>query len=59
MSLTKAAANILQRATELDTKGRYTEALISYQEGIQLLLDIMKGKVQFSIQYKLISIRTI
>lgn len=44
MSVTKAAASILQKATELDAKGRYTEALICYQEGIQLLLDIMKGQ---------------
>ncbi len=36
--------SLLQRAVELDTSRRFTESLICYQEGIQLLLDAMKGR---------------
>ncbi|KAK4881522.1 hypothetical protein RN001_004841 [Aquatica leii] len=42
MSLQLAAGNILQRAVELDSKKRYTEALICYQEGLQVLVDVLK-----------------
>ncbi|XP_063237029.1 MIT domain-containing protein 1-like isoform X2 [Bacillus rossius redtenbacheri] len=38
-----AASLILQRGVELDNKRRYTEALICYQEGLQLLVDMIKG----------------
>ncbi|RVE42806.1 hypothetical protein evm_012542 [Chilo suppressalis] len=39
-----AAINILKRGVELDTKKRYTEALICYQEGLQILVDKMKAE---------------
>ncbi|XP_072040939.1 MIT domain-containing protein 1-like [Amphiura filiformis] len=38
-----SAISVLKRAVELDTKGRYTESLICYQEGLQLLMDALKG----------------
>uniref|UniRef100_A0A1B6L1Y3 MIT domain-containing protein n=1 Tax=Graphocephala atropunctata TaxID=36148 RepID=A0A1B6L1Y3_9HEMI len=38
-----AAVNILKRAVDMDEKKRYTEALVCYQEGIQLLIDAMKS----------------
>lgn len=44
MSVENAAANILSRGVELDTKKRFTEALVCYQEGLQLLIDLMKSK---------------
>ncbi|GJQ73929.1 hypothetical protein Trydic_g18863 [Trypoxylus dichotomus] len=43
MSIESSAASILQRGVELDTKQRYTEALICYQEGLQILVDSMKN----------------
>ncbi|KAF5286334.1 hypothetical protein FQA39_LY04232 [Lamprigera yunnana] len=42
MSLQSTAGNILQRAVELDTQKRYTEALICYQEGLQVLVNVLK-----------------
>ncbi|KAF5307305.1 hypothetical protein FQR65_LT07021 [Abscondita terminalis] len=42
MSLQHAAGNILQRAVDLDSKKRYTEALVCYQEGLQVLVDVLK-----------------
>eukprot|EP00117_Sycon_ciliatum_P025249 scpid60225/ scgid2686/ MIT domain-containing protein 1 len=36
------AASILTRAADLDKAHRYSESLICYQEGIQLLLDALK-----------------
>ncbi|XP_031352648.1 MIT domain-containing protein 1-like [Photinus pyralis] len=42
MSLQSTAGNLLQRAVELDGKKRYTEALICYQEGLQVLVDVLK-----------------
>lgn len=44
MNIDSAAVNILKRGVELDTKKRYSEALVCYQEGLQLLVDKMKGK---------------
>ncbi|KAL4230775.1 MIT domain-containing protein 1 [Mactra antiquata] len=38
-----SAVSILKRAVELDTSGRYSDASICYQEGLQLLLDVLKG----------------
>lgn len=38
-----AAVNILKRAVEMDEKRRYTEAMVCYQEGIQLLIDSIKS----------------
>ncbi len=37
------AKQLLSRAVELDRAGRKTEAVICYQEGIQLLMDAAKG----------------
>lgn len=42
MSLQTTAGNILQRAVDLDGKKRYTEALVCYQEGLQILVDVLK-----------------
>lgn len=38
-----AAASILKRAVEMDNNKQYTMALVLYQEGVQILLDSMKG----------------
>ena len=38
-----AAATILQRAVEMDKKEQYTMALVLYQEGLQILVDFVKG----------------
>jgi len=38
-----AASRLLKRAVELDTSGRGTEAVLCYQEGIQLLMDEAKA----------------
>ena len=38
-----AAAMILQRAVEMDQKEQYTMALVLYQEGLQILVDSIKG----------------
>ncbi len=37
------ATPILTRAVTLDKGGRYTEALICYQEGIQILMEALKA----------------
>lgn len=42
--LAESAISILTRAVELDTKAKYTESLVCYQEGIQLLLNVLKCK---------------
>lgn len=42
-ALEAAAATILQRAVTLDKNGRFTEALVCYQEGLQILVDSIKG----------------
>ena len=42
MSL-ESAAKILQRATELDTKQNFSEALVCYQEGLGLLMESLKS----------------
>ncbi|XP_037860128.2 MIT domain-containing protein 1 isoform X2 [Chlorocebus sabaeus] len=38
-----AAATVLKRAVELDSESRYPQALVCYQEGIDLLLQVLKG----------------
>ncbi|KAM5227813.1 MIT domain-containing protein 1 [Ctenodactylus gundi] len=38
-----AARNVLKRAVELESESRYPEALLYYQEGIDLLLQVSKG----------------
>ncbi|PIK61071.1 putative MIT domain-containing protein 1-like [Apostichopus japonicus] len=42
--LAESAISILTRAVELDTKAKYTESLVCYQEGIQLLLNVLKSE---------------
>ncbi|XP_059531401.1 MIT domain-containing protein 1 isoform X2 [Myotis daubentonii] len=37
-----AAATVLKRAVELDAESRYPQALVCYQEGIDLLLQVLK-----------------
>lgn len=37
------AASVLKRAVEMDKQEQYTMALVLYQEGVQILLDAMKG----------------
>ncbi|KPJ05305.1 PREDICTED: MIT domain-containing protein 1-like [Papilio xuthus] len=44
MNIDSTAINILKRGVEFDTKKRYTEALVCYQEGLQILVDKMKGE---------------
>lgn len=39
-----AAAAVLKRAVELDAESRYQQALVCYQEGIDLLLQVLKGE---------------
>lgn len=39
-----AAATVLKRAVELDSESRYQQALVCYQEGIDLLLQVLKGE---------------
>lgn len=38
-----SAISVLKRAVELDQIGRFQESLVCYQEGIQLLIDVLKG----------------
>nr|KAF6448009.1 microtubule interacting and trafficking domain containing 1 [Rousettus aegyptiacus] len=38
-----AAITVLKRAVELDSESRYQPALVCYQEGIDLLLQVLKG----------------
>uniref|UniRef100_A0A1A8JHH5 MIT, microtubule interacting and transport, domain containing 1 n=1 Tax=Nothobranchius kuhntae TaxID=321403 RepID=A0A1A8JHH5_NOTKU len=37
-----SAVSVLKRAVELDQSGRFQESLVCYQEGIQLLMDVLK-----------------
>ncbi|XP_029315082.1 MIT domain-containing protein 1 isoform X2 [Cottoperca gobio] len=38
-----SAISVLKRAVELDNSGRFQESLVCYQEGIQLLMDVLKA----------------
>ncbi|XP_044526363.1 MIT domain-containing protein 1 isoform X2 [Gracilinanus agilis] len=38
-----AASTLLKRAVELDSDSRYQEAFVCYQEGIDMLLQVLKG----------------
>ncbi|XP_050830578.1 MIT domain-containing protein 1 isoform X2 [Serinus canaria] len=42
-ALERAGAETLKRAVELDAASRFQESLVCYQEGIDLLLQAMKG----------------
>lgn len=44
-SIEGAAFKIIKRGIELDQSHRYTEALVCYQEGLQILLNYTKGTV--------------
>ncbi|XP_072945531.1 MIT domain-containing protein 1-like [Epargyreus clarus] len=50
MNIESAAINILKRGVELDTKKRYTEALVCYQEGLQILVDKMKEETDEAVK---------
>jgi len=39
-----SAVSLLKRAVEMDTKHQFSQALVCYQEGIQLLMDVLKGR---------------
>ena len=43
-----SAITVLKRAVELDGKGRFTESLVCYQEGLNLLMEVLKGNVFLS-----------
>lgn len=45
-----AAVSILLRAVEMDTKERYTMALVLYQEGLQILMDLLKGMCKIELE---------
>ena len=38
------AISILTRAVTLDTEHRYTESLVCYQEGIQILMQVLRDE---------------
>ncbi|KAF6717064.1 MIT domain-containing protein 1 [Oryzias melastigma] len=38
-----SAVSVLKRAVDLDQNGRFQESLVCYQEGIQLLMDVLKA----------------
>jgi len=42
-----AAVTVIRSGVDLDKKKRYTEALVCYREGIQLLLNLLKGLLAF------------
>lgn len=44
IGIESSAVSVLKRAVEYDTQSRLTSALVCYQEGIQLLLDVIKSK---------------
>lgn len=50
MNIESAAINIIKRGVELDTKKRYTEALVCYQEGLQILVDKIKSENDESVR---------
>uniref|UniRef100_A0ABI7W272 MIT domain-containing protein n=1 Tax=Felis catus TaxID=9685 RepID=A0ABI7W272_FELCA len=39
-----AAFKVLKRAMELDSESRYQQALVCYQEGIDLLMQVLRGE---------------
>ncbi|XP_069679206.1 MIT domain-containing protein 1-like [Periplaneta americana] len=41
--LETAAVTVLKNGVDMDNKKRYTEALVCYREGLELLLNVMKG----------------
>ena len=53
----RAAASVLKRAVELDTARRFTESLVCYQEGLQLLMEALKaqGIFQYYMQFRVVN----
>lgn len=47
----EAAVSLLKRAVELDQAKRFTEALLLYQEGIQMLLQLRKCKLKHKLRH--------
>lgn len=43
VALERAGAETVKRAVELDLASRFQESLVCYQEGIDLLLQVVKG----------------
>ena len=39
----ESGIHLIKRAIELDTNKRYTDALVCYREGIELLMDSIKS----------------
>ena len=48
VGLEASGINLIKRAIELDSSKRYTESLICYQEGLQLLMQVVKGEINLS-----------
>ena len=44
--LESAAISVLKRAVELDTKRRWTESMTCYQEGLNLLMEVIKVRIK-------------
>lgn len=40
-----SAISVLKRAVELDVGRRYDEAMVCYREGLELLMEVLKGKI--------------
>ena len=43
MSTDDSGIHLIKRAIELETEKRYVDSLVCYKEGIQALLDFIKG----------------
>lgn len=41
----QSAGDLLKRAIELDTAMKYSESLVCYEEGIQVLIRLMRGEL--------------
>lgn len=48
-----AAVSVLKRAVEMDMKEQFTMALVLYQEGVQILLDTVKGMIFLRFSFSL------
>ena len=40
-----SAIGLLKQAIQMDSEKKFTEAIVCYQEGIQLLLTVLKGRM--------------
>ena len=49
MSKENGAISLLCKAVELDTKKQYTRAIVCYTEGLQMLMDVIKGMLDSKI----------